>query len=302
VAARVGLGDDDIYKAFPTIDDCYQAAFQRGLELAAQAVDKASGCDQTWSERIRARLVALLGFFDDEPSWARLLVLETPGNPAAAFDCRQRLHGLLGALLAPDHGAEQAADAPLQAPALTAELVAGGVLSVIRTSMLAHERHSRLVELAPSLTEFVVTSYLGHVADEDLQGRPSAGEMAATLEGAAMLARDGDRLARAQAIALAAQLPIRATHRTTLVLNAIARAPYSNNREVAHAAGLTDEGQTSRLLARLERHGVIENFGNGAARGEPNAWLLTASGHRALAVIGSSAAPQPRATRTRGQA
>ena len=85
-------------------------------------------------------------------------------------------------------------------------------------------------------------------------------------------------LARAQAISRAAELPIRATHRTTMVLRAIAQAPYSNNREIAEAAGLADEGQTSKLLARLERQGVIENVGVGAARGEPNAWLLTPSG------------------------
>jgi hypothetical protein len=87
-----------------------------------------------------------------------------------------------------------------------------------------------------------------------------------------------------------------------MVLHAIAGAPYSNNREIADAAGLTDEGQTSKLLARLERHGVIENVGIGAARGEPNAWLLTASGQRALALIGAAATPEPRGTRIRGEA
>ena len=108
--------------------------------------------------------------------------------------------------------------------------------------------------------------------------------------------------ARAQEIARAAGLPIRATHRTTLVLRAIAQTPYSNNREVADAAGVSDEGQTSKLLARLERQGVIENVGVGAARGEPNAWLLTPSGQRALALIGKSAiAPRPRGARVRGE-
>ena len=70
-------------------------------------------------------------------------------------------------------------------------------------------------------------------------------------------------LSRPAELSRAAELPIRATHRTTLVLRAIARAPYSNNREVAQAAGLADEGQTSKLLARLERQGVIENVGVG---------------------------------------
>jgi DNA-binding MarR family transcriptional regulator len=95
-------------------------------------------------------------------------------------------------------------------------------------------------------------------------------------------------LTRAGAIARTTALPIRVTHRTTLVLRAIAQTPYSNNREIAYAAGITDEGQASKLLARLERRGVIENVGVGPARGEPNAWLLTASGRRAVEVIGES--------------
>ena len=87
------------------------------------------------------------------------------------------------------------------------------------------------------------------------------------------------------------------------MLRAIAQAPYSNNREIAQAAGLADEGQTSKLLARLERQGVIENVGIGAARGEPNAWLLTPSGRRAVELINesfASGAPRQRRARSRG--
>jgi hypothetical protein len=136
----------------------------------------------------------------------------------------------------------------------------------------------KLVELAPSLMAFIVAPYLGQTAAQaELEGRPSGA-------GAASVIEPGP--ARAQAISRAAELPIRATRRTRLVLAAIARAPYSNNREVAQAAGLTDEGQASKLLARLERRGVIENVGIGAARGEPNAWLLTASGKHAVELIG----------------
>ena len=76
--------------------------------------------------------------------------------------------------------------------------------------------------------------------------------------------------------------PVRATYRTTCVLAAIAARPRSNNREIASAAGLRDEGQTSKLLSRLEQRGLVENVGLGAAYGEPNAWLLTAPGRRVL--------------------
>ena len=74
-------------------------------------------------------------------------------------------------------------------------------------------------------------------------------------------------------------LEMRLTYRTVRVLLAIAaqcRAP--SNREVSDAAGVADQGQISKLLARLERLGLIENVGEGHARGEPNAWRLTAKG------------------------
>ena len=74
------------------------------------------------------------------------------------------------------------------------------------------------------------------------------------------------------------------TYRTTCVLAAIAAAPRSSNREIAESAGLSDEGQTSRLLGRLEQRGLVKNVGLGQPYGEPNAWLLTEPGERALAT------------------
>ncbi len=163
--------------------------------------------------------------------------------------------------------------------------VVGGVFSVIRTSLLERDG-GKLVELAPSLMAFIVAPYLGPAAARlELAGTPA-------MRGEAIAARQSSEqmheLPRAAAIVRTAELPIRVTHRTTLVLRAVAQAPYSNNREIAQAAGITDEGQASKLLARLEGRGVVENVGLGPARGEPNAWLLTASGRRAVEGISQS--------------
>jgi hypothetical protein len=48
------------------------------------------------------------------------------------------------------------------------------------------------------------------------------------------------------------------------------------NREVAEFAGIADQGQISRLLARLLAHGLLRNTGGHAAGG--NAWQLTQRG------------------------
>lgn len=88
-------------------------------------------------------------------------------------------------------------------------------------------------------------------------------------------------------------LDIRLTYRTVRVLSAVAEHPASSNRQVAHASDIADQGQISKLLARLEKLGLIENKSTGtAARGEPNAWVLTPSGagvHNALAAKGANA-------------
>ena len=74
---------------------------------------------------------------------------------------------------------------------------------------------------------------------------------------------------------------MRLTYRTLRVVSAIAeRARGVCNREVAEHAGVTDQGQISKLLARLERLGLAENTGDGQAKGEPNAWRLTSKGRQ----------------------
>jgi DNA-binding MarR family transcriptional regulator len=64
------------------------------------------------------------------------------------------------------------------------------------------------------------------------------------------------------------------------VLEAIAELPGVSNRLVAEHAGISDQGQVSKLLARLEGLGLLVNSGEGHAKGEPNAWRLTSLGER----------------------
>ncbi len=301
MVTRASVTEQEFYEVFPTLEACYRAAYEQALDRLTYTVTTAAGCADGWLERVRSGLVALLGFFDDHPAWARMLILETPIRASVSFECRQRLHEALTCLLDHRGPADVSGGSSSVMPALTGELVAGGVFSVIHTNML--ENHGdKLVELAPSLMAFIVAPYLGQAAAQvELEGRPAHVREQATDKPAAV----GRGLTRAGAISRSAELPIRATHRTTAVLRAIAHSPYLNNREVAKAAGLADEGQTSKLLTRLERRGVIENVGIGASRGEPNAWLLTAVGRGALDLIDQNFAPdglRPRGTRIRGAA
>jgi AcrR family transcriptional regulator/DNA-binding MarR family transcriptional regulator len=77
----------------------------------------------------------------------------------------------------------------------------------------------------------------------------------------------------------------RLTARTHLVLTAIAqlreRGSTPSNREVAQAAGITDQAQVSRMLRRLQGHGLLANT-SGATVGISNAWHLTPRGEELL--------------------
>ncbi|HEY2140592.1 MAG TPA: hypothetical protein VGG98_00865, partial [Solirubrobacteraceae bacterium] len=85
-------------------------------------------------------------------------------------------------------------------------------------------------------------------------------------------------------------LPMRLTYRTARVLEVLEECPGASNRTVAEQAEVSDQGQISKLLARLERIGLLSNTGQGHTKGEPNAWHLTPSGKEVTRAIAS---PRP---------
>ena len=74
---------------------------------------------------------------------------------------------------------------------------------------------------------------------------------------------------------------MRLTYRTVRVLAAIAAEPGLSNSQISQRAGVTDQGQISKLLSRLARLQLIESAGHGGRKGASNAWRLT---HRGEAV------------------
>ncbi len=252
---------------FSSVEDCLVAAFDQGLVLIAQALTTAVHGESRWLPRVRLGLRALLKFLDSEPHWARVLVLDLPEGGGAMRERRQRALATLARLLDADSPRLEAEERLAIPRELLAELVVGGVLSVVQARMLKDDGSS-LLEIAPPLMSLVALPYLG------------------SEQAGAELAEPSLPRPRSYAYASLGGVRTRTTHRTMLVLRAIAASPHSSNRDVAAAAGVSDEGQTSRLLARLQREGLIENVGLGQAYGEPNAWLLTKSGEH-LAECGT---------------
>jgi DNA-binding MarR family transcriptional regulator len=84
-----------------------------------------------------------------------------------------------------------------------------------------------------------------------------------------------------------AVLPMRLTYRTARVLQALAEHPGQSNREVADQVGIGDQGQTSKLLSRLARLGLLVN--GEPVKGERNKWVLTTTGRQVTRSIQSYA-------------
>lgn len=268
LVARSGVSRRTFYELFSNCEDCFIAAFQEALEHVGRQVVQAYGAGGRWRERIRAGLTVLLELLDAEPDIARLLVVESLAGGPRALEHRQRVSEALRDAI--DQGRDEAK--PGQGPSsLTAESVVGAVLSVIHARVSQHDQRS-LLELVNPLMGVIVLPYLGPAAArKEIEHSIPAGRPHTTQT----------------AIHPLRDLGMRLTYRTIRALMAIGAQPGSSNRTIGEHAGITDQGQISKLLARLQNLGLITNTGAGHTQGEPNAWQLTPKGtsvHDAIAI------------------
>jgi AcrR family transcriptional regulator len=272
ICKQAGVSRRTFYELFEDREACLLAAFDQAIERLAQSVRSACSPTATWSGRIRAGLQAALAQMDADPGLARLCVVETLRAGPAVLARRKQLLDTLAAQV--DRGRAHARQGQA-VPPLTAQGVVGGALSVLHARLLEPDCGA-MADLAGPLTAMIVHPYLGPVVARRELERLAEGPPAASSP-AAGARHDGDPFR---------DLSIRFTYRTARVLSTIAAEPGASNRVVAAAAGILDEGQTSRLLRRLQRAGLIENGGESQSRGEPNAWTLTARGWAVQTALG----------------
>jgi AcrR family transcriptional regulator len=288
IVARSGVSRRTFYEVFEDLEDCFLVGFDEAVERAAARVLPAFQMGGGWRERVRAGLGALLEFLDDEPGLGGFCVVDALSAGPRALERRARV---VDALVDAVDGGREEARGGLKLTRLTAEGVVGGVLGVLYARLSERGRagggsrsgddsHAGggvqpVTGLLSPLMGMIVLPY---------QGQATAGRE---------LARPAPRRRRA------APLPsdplrnvnMRLTYRTVRVLLAIAAKRDASNREVADASGISDQGQISKLLARLEHLGLIQNRGGGFVRGEPNAWRLTAKGEEIERSISRQTTP-----------
>ncbi len=289
VVARSGLSRRTFYELFRDREDCFLAAFDVAIARAAESVLPAYETPGKWRERIRAGLEAALCFLDAEPELGYLCVVGALGGGERVLERRTVV---VRKLVDAVHEGRRESRAARHPERLVAEGLVGAVLAVVHARLV--EQTSRptagspsaagssagaprrtpdsakaprpLLSLLNPLMGMIVLPYQGQAASEREQRRPAPRA----------------RRPVPPRVDPLRELDMRLTYRTVRVLLAIdslgGPGLHPSNRQVATAAGISDQGQISKLLARLQALGLVGNTGGDHAKGEPNAWVLTSRG------------------------
>lgn len=302
VIARAGVSRRAFYELFADVEDCLLGTLDWTIGLARARAEAAYARERSWREAVRAGLAALLRFFDENPLLAQLCVVHAAAGGPRVLERRAEVLLELGDVV--DRGRQRRALTREPSP-IVAEGVVGAVVAVLYTRLLGRggpaggytapqAGEPALIDLHGELMSLIVLPYLGaNAAAREIERPPPAAPAESELPvlaipGRAMLELPQGRL----------------TYRTVRVLCAVAECPGGSNRDIAQRADIVDQGQISKILARLQEQDLLVNRGGSPhTRGTPNAWWLTEHGQsleRALRDSTTGPAPSgrraPRAT------
>jgi AcrR family transcriptional regulator len=273
ITGRARVSRRTFYELFANREACIVALIEDVVARVERELDAAGLRELSWYEQVRGGLWTILCFLEREPLLARVCVVQSQRGGPEVLALRERVFTRLASAL--DKGRMQGKGAASCTP-LTAEALVGAAHGVIH-ARIARRSPEPLTELLGDLMGMIATHYLGSAAARRELARP--------------LPPVPDGVAAGEPVEPQAPDPLqgvrmRLTYRTVRVLDCIAKQPGINNRAVAAQAGVHDQGQISKLLARLQRLELLANDGDRHAQGEPNAWRLTPLGERVTHSIG----------------
>jgi AcrR family transcriptional regulator len=281
VSSRAAVSNGTFYKQFEDLEDCFLAVLDLGRELSGAVIVQAFAAERSWRDGVRAALAALLEFFDAEPDLRQVCFQEVLAAGSWALEHHERN---LAALQEVILGYWAAAGAGEADPVIARGVVAS-TLGLITTHVVTRRTEPLIVLLAP-LTSLVVTPFLD--ADAIKHDVDRAARLTETLlsERYPLPPRSDASAAR---IPAELQTPRASRAREALLYIAersdegSTRRKGPSNTEIAIGIGVSHQSQMSKLLARLERIGLLVK--DPGSPGNPNAWSLTCSGRNAADVL-----------------
>jgi AcrR family transcriptional regulator/DNA-binding MarR family transcriptional regulator len=264
VIARAKVSRKTFYDLFVDREDCFLAVFDQTIERVGELAGEAYAKERNWRDGVRSGLLVMLRFMDEYPALARICFVEALGAGPRVLESRARAIDALKRVIAEGEPVGQRRLQPRrrQSADIAVEGVVGAAFTVIHSRVLEPD-HAPLVNLLGPLMSLIVLPYRGTRAAGEELSRPRP--------------KGRRRKAPSRTDPLGG-LDMRLTYRTMRVLSFIGEHPRASNREVAEGAGIADQGQMSKLLARLERLELLSNTGAGQRHGSCNEWRLTERG------------------------
>jgi AcrR family transcriptional regulator len=274
IAGRARVSRRTFYDLFENREACLLAVIE---DTVARVVAEFEGLDLAglaWRERVRMGLWTVLCFCEREPVLARVCLVHSVNAGQRVLAGREEVFALLAGAI--DEGRGSRGCGGESPPVLVAEGLVGAVVAILCKRLQAREREP-LGELLGALMSMIVLPYQGPAVARRERVRPVPEREPAP---APVFSVAGASPAALAVLDPLRGVPMRLTYRTALVLEQVAAYPGASNRVVGERAGVPDQGQISKLLARLERLGLLANTGAGPAKGESNAWRLTPLGEQ----------------------
>lgn len=148
------------YAFFSGKEDCFLAAYDRGIERIARRVTAAASGEERPGPQLSAGIAAFLELIAEDPGLARLCLVEVVAAGPAALERRERvIRAFARGMLEIARRHEQSTEREL--PATTAELVVGGLLQIVNARLIRGEVESLRADL-PELLYCALVPFCGH--------------------------------------------------------------------------------------------------------------------------------------------
>jgi AcrR family transcriptional regulator len=270
LTAAAHVSRTTFYATFADREDCLLALFDELIDRLRASMLAASSAQMSWLDGVRAALCVLLAWLDQNPRLARFLIVGGISGDSALVARRRRVLADLAGALEADSPQRDGETAPVP---FGAEALVGGAASILH-SRLVEDPIPSLRDLSGSLMAVLVLPFVGEGV--------ARGELARATAVNEPRRKPSPRVPAGSTVSAR-----RLGRRTVAVLSVIADDAPITNRSVARKAGGIDEGQASRLLARLAGLGLIASERPRADHGSANAWRLTRAGADLLASLSS---------------
>ncbi len=171
VIGRAKVSRKTFYDLFEDRQHCFLEALEQTIARIRERMQTAYARESSWRDGLRAGLVGLLGFLDEEPALARICLIEAQVAGAKVLERRARIFGELAEIV--DRG-RAVTSAVREPPEITAEALVGAVFAVLQTRLFEQSDRPFMDLLGPSMS-MILLPYLGPRAAYAELARP-AGE------------------------------------------------------------------------------------------------------------------------------